>query len=203
VLFYDLESCLPASSFCLLILQTWQLYNIFPLPDVLISIDSTLMSLSVIWWHIKVHWHFWRFLFGSGCNCSFFEVQSLLQNSSKLLQVFWQFLMKQCSVTRQPVSSHHAHTPMHAGLDCCRVKLCVSACCCVLYFMKLHVSGSLVFLFRGTNSRVSCLNSWKCPNLGPLKDFWVEFAFISFYFFFCAFLYLLPQHCSAVIYVPA
>jgi hypothetical protein len=126
---------------------------------------------SVIWWHINLHWHLWHFLFGSGCNCSLFEVQSLLQKSSKLSKCFgsfwWSSVLQRDNLFLHIMCAHQCKL----ALNWCHVKLWVSACCFVLYFIKLHVSGSLLFFLRFTNSRVLCLNSWKCPNLGPLKGF--------------------------------
>jgi hypothetical protein len=115
----------------------------------------------------------------------FLKTNHTLLKSNKLLsEVFGSLVAKgSYTVKSEPIPLHHMHQPMLA-LKWCHL-MCDLAGSCAVYFIVLHVISTSVFLFEHVNSTVSFYNAWKCPFLGPLKDFWVEFAFISFCF--CSF----------------
>jgi hypothetical protein len=105
------------------------------------------------------------FLFSSGCNFIFQSHENDMQQASP-----WRPLA--ISNTVKFFYEEEFVPPR---------KLCELASFCALYFTATHVIRTLLFL-KHTNSMTSCSNSWKCPCLGPMKDFWVELAFVSFYF---------------------
>ena len=147
-----------------------------------------LLIYSVIGWHIRIHWYFigisylaqeavvlvWSLVTLRWKATSFF-----LKSAGNFWQrevLLWSLNPFLCII--------FMHQPMLA-LKWCHV-MCGLAGSCALYFIVFReISTSVFFFFKHVNSTVSFYNSWKCPCLGPLNDFWVEFAFISFCF--CSF----------------
>jgi hypothetical protein len=82
----------------------------------------------------------------------------------------------------EPVSLNNTPTPTHADLEIMPPDDVSFSKFCTFYFIASHVIGTPVFPYKHTNSKLSSSSSQQCPCLGPKKDFWVEFAFISFCF---------------------
>ena len=114
-----------------------------------------------------------------------------LENKKLLFKALWQFMVKESSsVKRELTPLHHSHTPPCFGLEIllhdvmwfsmfpCFMVYCLTCNQHSNFPVPAHRHRNFLFYF------------WPHPCLGPVKEFWVEFAFISFYsccFHLCTF----------------
>lgn len=193
-MFYNVRSCAVAT--CYQSTNTINMNSYLHLSITLTFICQGLClpcywEYSLMAYQCKLAFH-WHFLFGSGCNHSFFKAQS--QVSEKQLASPQRVLLisEKSQVPLQIEnlfwSNTHAHTDTHTlqlklALKQFRVKLCDLASSCDFNFTASHLIVILVPPpFKHTNLTIPCSDCWKYSYLGLLKDFQVEFTISSFCF---------------------
>ena len=116
-----------------------------------------------------------------GYNCSLFGVQSHVTEKQQESPQSLLAISGTMKFYKERTCSSASHMPTQAGLELKPHDLWFGRFPCFM-FNCLTCDHSSSFLCGCTNSTVHCSDAWKCPFLGPLKDFWVEFAFFIFCF---------------------
>jgi hypothetical protein len=108
----------------------------------------------MIWHFISISYlaHEVIFPFWSLCYMS-------LESNKLLFIVFWQFLAKRSStVTRAHSFASFAHATLCWPWNYAYMMMCDSASSHAFWFIVWHVMSTQVFLFKNTNSEISCYN---------------------------------------------
>lgn len=173
------SSCFVGHCFTIWNNVWWQLASMCYLLPLIWELHTSFILLQYHWQYswtsYKSIWTFPRhFIFGSERNWSF--CLNSYQQQSSPCSLLASLSQRSC-MKREPIPVHHKHSPTDAGLDIMLRDFVWSCKFPCFVFHCLTCKQHSIFLFRYTDSIISCSSSWKCPCLGLVKDFLVESAF--------------------------